>query len=280
MSIKRILPAVVLSLALLIPALSLADVAWEPENDFYWAHAQQCVYENRAYLARTDVSFCDEPDGKPVFELKSGEQVFIYYTYTDKNGKLWGVSERNVENKGWSSGWAALDELERKYDSISFYEEHASELVYPKEGEYALSSISLPAGTQFVAWTYPNSGEIICTMESEEDYLPEFSALYTDELGRRWAVCDYYYGVKGFWVFLDDPKSENVPLSQKVTPVPAAETPAPTAAAGESPVPTTASAQPRSLIARLLLPILLVGGVFLVTVIVLLIVFLPRRKVK
>ncbi len=299
MKTKKTTLLMILCLALLIPVLSLADAAWEPQNDFFFKHVQECTYEYRTYYIKETVDVCDEPGGTPVYQLTPDEkEVFVYFSYTDEDGKRWAATDKRFEEEGWQSGWASMDKLELKYDSRSFREDHQAELVLPPEDEYVLPDLTMEEADKVVAWTYPNSGEYMDIIQNvTPDYPLEFAALYTDTLGRDWAMCDYYDEMSGFWVFMEDPQSEDVPLAPATpAPTPVTEatpeavvetseatqaTPAPTAVQTQSPTSTPGDVtvvRNNGLMRRILLPILLVGGVVIVTAIVLLAVFLPKMR--
>ncbi len=300
MNSKRFLLTVVLCAILLLPILSLADAAWEPDNDFFMQHARECTYEYRTYIAQSAVVVRDEPDGKPVYEVKDEGELFVYFIYTDANGKRWAATDEYVENEGWLTGWVLMDKLELKYDSQSFCEDHRSELVLPPKDEYYLPDVRIEDEIEAYVWTYPNSGERLGTVYIQKDYPMEFTALYTDELGRNWGLCDYYAAWRDFWVFLDDPEKINIPSPPTPAPAPTTETTStpeaatevtetpeatlsPSAVQTQSPAaaPTIVPAvRSNGLMRHLLLPLLLVGGVFIVTVIVLLVVFLPKLRRK
>lgn len=225
---KRISP-LLLSLVLLLCAVwfapaAQADVIWEPQNDFYAQHAQECEYLDGHYTAPGQVEGYGAPtDSNPSYTFQEGSSFYLSFGYTDASGQTWGIYEGDV------TCWLRLDDLEKVYDNNDFLKDHESELA-PYAGElddYAVQSAML-------LWSYPGSGVIVDKLPAEIfdeiDFCP-YQSVYTDLDGARWAYISYLYGSSG-WVWIDDPensapeKEQPEPQTPVATPVAAAFSPA------------------------------------------------------
>ena len=124
------------------PLSASADVIFEPENNFYERHSDECSYFDRSCLAGADTYLWDAPNlttegGK----LQKGDSIYISFVYTDNDGLEWGLAE--TQDK-----WILMADLYLEYGSPEFMEEHSDE-IYEDE-PYLLSD-----GTVFVSWSYP-----------------------------------------------------------------------------------------------------------------------------
>ena len=101
---KRIL-ALAFALLLLLPSLAFADVIVEPDNGFYRTHQKECHHrEGRTYLADGpdgSLNLYTAPGGTVSETLQNGAAFYCQWTYTDKQGIVWGFSERH-------GAWAPL----------------------------------------------------------------------------------------------------------------------------------------------------------------------------
>lgn len=198
---KTICVLAVMACCMLFPCRARADVIWEPMDSFYQNHSSECEHMGRFFTA-------DGPDGK-VMLYKSpempevletwdnGYQVYIHFTYEDKDGITWGV----YDDYEGTVGWVPMDYMSLVYDSIAFREEHAAELV-AQEGE--LDEAYLGKEIQF--WKYPGS-EVHYT-EQTGDYMPSYQTVYQDGNGHSWGCVGYYFGSRDFWVCIDAPDAE------------------------------------------------------------------------
>ena len=69
------------------PLSASADVIFEPENNFYERHSDECSYFDRSCLAGADTYLWDAPNlttegGK----LQKGDSIYISFVYTDNDG--------------------------------------------------------------------------------------------------------------------------------------------------------------------------------------------------
>lgn len=174
-----------------------ADVIWEPEDPFFSAHSEECVYVDRFYTANGPdqvVMVYKNPESAAIVNrLENGTEVHISHTYTDKNGIAWGFAD--------NEGWLPMDYMELVYDSISFAESYADEIEEKKgrlDSQYTNEQIAL--------WEYPGSEavDLVCPGDFENN-LPEYSAVFVDEQNRTWGNTAYYYGYRDKWICLEQP---------------------------------------------------------------------------
>lgn len=236
-----------LAAALAVPAA--ADLIWEPDDDFYYSHIEECTRVDASYEAQTDARVVESPTKASVKDtVAAGEEIYVYYEW---NG--WGYFER-WQDGGWTEGWVDLGDFMRLYNEDDFFADHADEIAD------AAGEIARAPGQSIYLWTFPGSGETADVIDDGfdwADYDPAYGVVYTDENGRTWGSVGYYYGMSG-WVCLDDPGADELPAT---APRYAEKQPAHAAAAAPS-IPTLAIA--------------LAAAVVLVTAVVL--ILLLRRK--
>jgi len=204
-----------LSLAL-PPGGARADVLWEPEDDFYNKHSDECVTVSRIFYANGEdgyVSMKKEPGARrEVGKIENGETIYIQFTY-NHNGESWGIAEfTEPKSERWTSGWTPMDQLQAKYDYISFDEEHSSEYYSYSDDDTTHEPIDI------VLWTWPGSGEIASTLQKEwldpdtDSYILNGpTRAYKDSDGREWGFVGYFYGSRNSWICLSDPSNDNIP---------------------------------------------------------------------
>ena len=101
-----ILFCLLLTASLTVPAL--ADVIWEPDDDFYFAHANECRLSDEGYTAAEDTTLYASPiDPTPAGVLPAGESAATRYIWTDTHRDEWGYAEFYTED-GWVQGWLNL----------------------------------------------------------------------------------------------------------------------------------------------------------------------------
>lgn len=184
-----------------------ADVIFEPNDSFYETHRDACVRHERSYTAvgpNGDVTVYESPESDKVMATyANGEALYISYIYTDPAGIQWGFYENWETNV---SGWIPMDYLELIYDGISF-EEEFGHLFTEEEGTLAVEH----QGKTVKFWKYPGSSEYLeWTVEGEN--MPVYQTVYTDANGVRWGREGYYMGLRGYWMNLDAPDAEYVPV--------------------------------------------------------------------
>ena len=198
--------ALLLTMALAAPAL--ADIAYEPRDDFYEKHRKDCDYENRVWYTNGGegyVTVYGSPTGGAKTAIANGVSFYVSYTY---DVGRWGCIEYDPDTQqnafqNTVSGWVKMEEMVCDYDSRAFVEDHADELVV---GERSLQP-DPEAGEALYTYTYPGSGIVRTTMNVNNIGREEirFSQVFTDPAGRDWGYCGYHYGIRELWVCLDDP---------------------------------------------------------------------------
>ena len=223
-SYKRIVYLVFICTMLvsLLSGFALADVIYEPEDDFYKAHSNDCQYVNRDYFTNDKSGYLEifsKPDGKSLGFADNGEIFHVQFSYTDNN-ELWGLIEFSENNgklipsdgREYKAGWIKMSSTVLKYDYISFEEEHKQDFK-PYEGDYS----ELSGVKNIVIWTFPHSGENSGILEEIDDNF-KIESVYTDYADQKWAYVSYYYAVKNFWICLSNPTNTNIPAIDVVAP--------------------------------------------------------------
>lgn len=96
-----------LLLAAALAAPALADVIWEPMDDFYFDHYDECRLEETPFTAEADIPLCRSPkDPASVGVLAAGTTQQILVRWTAPNGDEWGYIE--YYDEGWVQGWINL----------------------------------------------------------------------------------------------------------------------------------------------------------------------------
>jgi len=186
------------------------DVIWEPQDSFYEKERENCEYVNRTYFANGGkgyVTVYKNPKSKQVVtDIENGEDIHILFTYKDKSGREWGLTE--FKGKGRKTGWMLMDELMARYDHLSFSEDHAKEFI-----DYDGSFDPGQYEDKIIVWKYPGSDVIASHIYPDDlkEYPPDFSYMYIDNEGKKWAYFGYYMGLRDGWVCLTDPENENLP---------------------------------------------------------------------
>lgn len=264
------------ALILCLAASALADVIYEPSDDFYYSHMEDCGHVNRTFYANApsgEAAYAAKPGGETTGAYPNGREVYVSATYEDGDGAQWGYAE--IFDTG-EKGWARMDELLMKYDSQSFYDEFRAELK-----DYDGPGLDVSRETA-VLWTYPESGEIAGELGPENGFGDEltFSESWTDGQGRTWGHIGYYYGIRDRWVCLDDPGNTAIePVSRQELPdwsaAPASPEPDAPASPASPASPAPAPADP----ARPLTAVwIAVGAVVIAAVVALQLLRARRRK--
>lgn len=187
-----------------------ADVIWEPDDYFYNQHAIDCTYVNRMFTANGPdgvVIVYKNPESPQIItQLDNGFQTYISYTYTDSDGIVWGIYEGSDK-----TGWLPMDYMQVVYDSISFREDHAAEIV-SESGELK----SQYQNKEIYLWKYPGSEEF--DIIKTEDFMPSYNSVYLDAENRCWANINYYFGYRDVWICIDQPTADFTTLFPAGTP--------------------------------------------------------------
>ena len=216
--------------ALIFSAISgaaLADAIWEPEDDFYTAHAEECEYINSQFYSNGKTGYFElfnKPDGASVGFSDNGLLYYVSFSYS-ANGETWGIVEYSEQDgklvptdysEQPEAGWVRLADTIEKYNSRIFSADHSEELT-----DYTGDASSLLECSELVTWTYPGSGESygkIDMADADPDFPSFFSTSYTDEEGREWLYCSYYRGNRDFWICLSDPQNDALPATNAKQP--------------------------------------------------------------
>ncbi len=215
--------------AALLGGSALADVVWEPPDDFYASHADECEYLFREYTANGPEGYLTlwkAPDSTvQKTNVPNGEVVGSSWLYTDPSGEEGGGTQYGEKETDW--GWFKLSETVVVPDHITFWEEHQDEMVpYDSAYDHALDGLET-----VVLWKYPGSGVVVWE-DAETDWFegaPLQSAVgqcYIDDAGRFWGKIGYIYGERNVWLCLSDPASTDLPREEREEEelTPAAET--------------------------------------------------------
>ena len=96
-----------LLLAAALTAPALADVIWEPMDDFYFEHYDECRMEERDYTLSANTMLYRSPeDPASAGILAAGTTQKIRCVWTASNGDEWGYIEYYAD--GWVKGWIDL----------------------------------------------------------------------------------------------------------------------------------------------------------------------------
>ncbi len=194
-----------LLLAAMLAVPALADVIWEPWDDFYTQHRSECLHMDARFEAQTDVDVYKSPQKRTVVTtIPVGTEVYISWVWP--SDVEWGYYEY-VTDTDEGDGWLELSGLRRLYNADDFDREYAGEIT--EEAGF----IPLEEYGSIYIWPYPGSGEWIDCIDSAawdwaED--PSYYATWTDDAGHRWGHVGYYYGIQG-WVCLTDPGADDLP---------------------------------------------------------------------
>ncbi len=195
---------------------AMADVIWEPEDDFYVSHSDKCEYLNRDFYANGESGYLEfflKPGGSSLGFADNGDVFHVQFTYIDDKGDTWGICEYSAADErivpradeNYKNGWISMEDTVAVYDFLSFASEHSSELV-----EYGKSYEGLTDAKSIMAWTFPNSGKSYSDIgQVDSDFV--IDKTYTDENNRLWGFVGYYHGYRNFWVCLTDPGETNLP---------------------------------------------------------------------
>jgi len=198
----------------LLGGFALADVIYQPDDDFYNSHAGDCEYVNRDYYANAESGYLElftKPDGSSLGFADNGGVFHVQFSY--KLGDVtWGVVEYSGSNgkliptdtENYKTAWIKLSDTTLKYDYISFDKDHNAEYT-PYDGDYSeLSGIQ-----NIVMWTFPDSGENYGTLDKTDENFA-VTSVYNDSNGQKWGFVSYYYAIKNFWICLSDPTNTEI----------------------------------------------------------------------
>ena len=193
-----------------IPTLHVyADSIPEPDDMFAEEHIDECELDRRVYRTKEEATVYVSPEDATVaFVLETQTEIGGDWSYKDGNGHQWLLVHYNQK-----TGWIPKAELEVKYDTISFEEEHRNELV--SYSEKLFKDVDVSAIKDYRFWNYPGSEE--CMEITDDDGFESFdifSFFYTDQNGLRWGKVDYYRGRVDSWICLDNPNGDYEEISK------------------------------------------------------------------
>lgn len=205
--LRLLLCVILCALSLALPlTTAFADLIYEPEDDFYNRHRDECTYEGRTYeILAPDgkAKLYQSPASKDVLAVaENGGQVFVNYVYTPEKGARWGTVIVKNENGYWVDAWIPMDYLWLTYDSQAFFADYSAE-IYEEEAFLDIASID----ASVVFYSFP--GSTVIAREIEKEWLPEsfsLTQLFRDDAG-TWGYLPYLYGKVDGWVCLNNPSA-------------------------------------------------------------------------
>ena len=225
---KNLIFCLVLALlAVVLPAA--ADSVWTPMDDYFmdsWKPESDnsCEYQVRPYyLAAGEngyVTAVKTPLDKTRVTTHPNGTEFKIAFICGKGNDLWGAVEairkngETVFTEDWNgaSGYIAMSDLVRSYDSQAFMEDHQSEI-----HAFAEDGFDFCSGKELVLWSAPNSGVQLHYVNEGYlsylcmDYDPDaeykmyhYGAFYIDPEGKRWVEVTLRRETENGWLCLDN----------------------------------------------------------------------------
>ena len=208
------------SVAIFLGATVYADVISVPDNAFYRSAYKNCEYINwRSFDVLEDSNILKSPLKTTVVnKVKKGDTVDIGFTYTDKNGDVWGCcmfDKRSALGRS-TDGWIKMSKVSEIYSTFTFIDEHSDEF-----SDYSGELDDYIPQEKVVLWEYPYSEN--CYSVKAEDWFTKENypfkneiadKCWTDENGNmwiysgKWATKDFGYNDR--WVFLPAPESTDL----------------------------------------------------------------------
>ena len=228
----RILTVILCWMMFVLPVS--ADVIWEPYNDdFFDKYKDSSQLVKRYYTAsgpENKVIVYKSPENPSVVATwENGQEVYIYYTWTDEKGIEWGMYYNGETDE---TGWMPMEYMEVVYDYICFEEEFGESFVD--------EMVAIPeeyVGTGVYFWDYPGAKTYMeVTMPETAADMPMCAKTFVDEEGRKCGFIGYYRAIRNKWVCLDQPAEDFYTLTPEVTPesTPQAVTEAPESVSEEA----------------------------------------------
>jgi hypothetical protein len=199
-------------MALMVLVLSLplsvsADLIYEPRDDFYEQHREECKHVDQKYVA-------NGPDGKlivytspknPLIQtvLPNRETIYISFVYTSAAGMEWGCVTLWAED---IIGWVPMAYVVPIYNSSDFWNEF-EDRIKDEDG-----IVSTSADQKIYFWEYPGSEDYSTTTVGDPQYAPDYYTTFVDDAGRKWGQTGYYQGIHGGWICLDEPSADYATL--------------------------------------------------------------------
>ncbi len=210
MKLNKIISSVILSIILFscLAVTAFADVIVYPADAFFEAHVDECTYVNRNYLTNSPdghvYSYTAPNSGITKNAFPNNEKINIGYSYTDKDGNVWGTH-------GYSLGrveWFKISDLSLIYDSKEFLIDHGDEME-ANGGRFTLNESD---ERSLIFFAYPG-GELVNTHGiTAKDGASEMidGDVYIDKNGNAWAHFGYLYGYRDIWLCVSNPYNEDI----------------------------------------------------------------------
>ena len=204
---------------LVLSVPSYADIIYEPYDDFYQQHIDECetdyYWKTYKVVADSPVSVVRSPEDDTVLgEYKPGKLFSTNTRYRNRDSIWYYCPNFQQSDK---AGWISGSGIEQLYDSDCFREDHASEI----RGAVKLDLKELK-GITFCAYpggrmTETRSLGLQGIADGITDETLECSNSYTDPEEKLWGYCGYFYGSVNGWVCLDDPELSNTDTADPLT---------------------------------------------------------------
>lgn len=222
---KRRITALAVLMALLALTVPVrADVLWEPDNQFYEKHRDECEYIGRNYFVNGQEGYAtvwDAPGGSMVVDqFENAAILHVYWQYKD-----WGCVSIWEENGRTKNGWVPMGDLQLIYDHQSFAEEYADS-IRPYDGEFSgydgdaktVIFYEYPGATSVTReFSLTSNPEILDNLTGKVDTNSYIQSVFTDEDGRTWGYVQYMYGPVRGWFCLDNPAGTEFPRREVKT---------------------------------------------------------------
>ena len=195
------------------------DMIAEPDNSFYYDNYESCEYiESRPFEALEDAKLLKDPNGKAVSkDIRKGDKLNISFTYTDKNGEVWGCCMFYGSADADSDGWIKMSQVKEIYNVFTFIDEHSDEF-----SDYSGELDDYIPQEKVVLWEYPYSEN--CYSVKAEDWFTKENypfkneiadKCWTDENGNMWIYSGRWITkdadrFDNRWVFLPDPEATDL----------------------------------------------------------------------
>lgn len=221
MNIKGIICTVIAaaSVAAFSGTAVYGDMIAEPDNSFYYDNYESCEYiESRPFEALEDAKLLKDPNGKAVSkDIRKGDKLNISFTYTDKNGEVWGCCMFYGSADADSDGWIKMSQVKEIYNVFTFIDEHSDEF-----SDYSGELDDYIPQEKVVLWEYPYSEN--CYSVKAEDWFTKENypfkneiadKCWTDENGNMWIYSGRWITkdadrFDNRWVFLPDPETTDL----------------------------------------------------------------------
>ena len=210
--ILTVLSVLLLSLCMHLPVR--ADVIFEPYDDFFEAHRDECesTLIGRRYTPAGEkgTEVFASPESDSVVETLPFDAIFwSNTTYTNSAGSWYYFQGRAIDQtgkvimEGAPDGWVKASEVSRLYDSEQFSEDYKDQIIGHSTDECVLSIADLD---YVYCYDYPFAPlPTRFDLSSFGDSEIPFSASYVDPEGNSWGFVSYLYGIRNVWICQNHP---------------------------------------------------------------------------